>query len=64
MKEIRLTRGFLRKPINSVVILLSIVLVIEALSWSIGYSIKSDKMHKAGGFMHYVGLLVRSLIIS
>ncbi len=63
MKEIRLTRGFLSKPINSVLILLSIVLLIEALSWSIGYDIKAAKMQNAGGFLRYVGLWVRSLII-
>ena len=63
MKEIRLTRGFLSKPLNSVLILLSIVLLIEAVSWSIGYDIKVDKMVKAGGFLHYVGVLFRSLII-
>ncbi len=63
MKEIRLTRDFLRKPINSVLILLSIVLLIEALSWSIGYDIKAAKVQKAGGFLDYVGLWTRSLII-
>ena len=63
MKEIRLTRDFLRKPINSVLILLSIVLTIEALSWSIGYDIKAAKMQRAGGFLLYIGLWVRSLII-
>lgn len=63
MKEIRLTRGFLRKPINSVLILLSIVLLIEALSWSIGYDIKAHKVQIAGGFVHYAGVLLRSLIL-
>jgi len=42
---------------------MSIVLLIEALSWSIGYDIKADKMQRAGGYMHYVGLLPRSLIL-
>lgn len=63
MKEIRLTRGFLSKPINSVLILMSIVLLIEALSWSIGYDIKADKVQKAGGYVHYVGVLLRSFIL-
>ena len=63
MKEIRLTRDFLRKPINSVLILMSIVLLIEALSWSIGYDIKASKVHKAGGFIHYAGVLLRSMVI-
>ncbi|ADB41938.1 LytTR family DNA-binding domain-containing protein [Spirosoma linguale] len=63
MKEIQLTRGFLRKPTNSVLILLSIVLLIEALSWSIGYDIKAHKVQEAGGYWHYVSLLLRSLIV-
>ncbi|MFD2936039.1 LytTR family DNA-binding domain-containing protein [Spirosoma flavum] len=63
MKEIRLTRGFLSKPLNSVLILLSITVLIEAVSWSIGYDIKSYKMQRAGGFLHYTGLLFRSMVI-
>lgn len=63
MKEIRITRNFLKNPVNSVLILLSLVLLIEALSWSIGYQIKVDKMYKAGGFLQYLLVLVRSLVI-
>ena len=63
MKELRITRNFLKNPINSVLILLSIVLLIEALSWSIGYNIKVDKMHNAGGFLQYVFTLVRAFVI-
>lgn len=63
MKEIQLTRGFLRKPINGVLILLSIVSLIEALSWSIGYNIKAYKVQEAGGYLHYVSLLLRSFFI-
>lgn len=63
MKEIRLTRSFLSKPINSVVILFSIVVLIEAVSWSIGYDIKAEKVEKAGGYFHYVWLFLRAAII-
>ena len=42
---------------------MSLVLLIEALSWSIGYKIKVDKMYKAGGFLQYLLILVRSLIV-
>lgn len=58
MKEIRLTRSFLRNPLSSVIILLSIVLLVEALSWSIGFRIKAVKMEQAGGLTNYVGLLM------
>ncbi|GAB2529539.1 LytTR family DNA-binding domain-containing protein [Spirosoma aerophilum] len=63
MKEIRLTRSFLSKPINSVIILFSIIVLIEAISWSIGYDIKAKKVEQAGGFFHYVGLFLRVFII-
>lgn len=63
MREIRLTRSFLRNPLSSVIILLSVVLLVEALSWSIGYSIKSTKMDQAGGLASYVGLLLFVFII-
>jgi two-component system LytT family response regulator len=63
MKEIRLTRGFLSKPINSVIILFGIIVLIEAISWSIGYDIKAYKVEKAGGYFHYIGLFLRVFII-
>ncbi|MBC7568781.1 MAG: LytTR family transcriptional regulator DNA-binding domain-containing protein [Spirosoma sp.] len=63
MKEIRLTRSFLRNPLSSVMILLGLVLLMEALSWSIGYSIKSAKMDQAGGALPYIGLLISRLFI-
>jgi len=63
MKEIRLTRSFLSKPINSILILLGIILLIEAVSWSIGYAIKLEKVAQAGGFLSYVGLVVRVLFL-
>ena len=61
MKEIRITRGFLRKPFNSVIILLCIVVLIEAIGWSIGYSLKMAMVNKAGGGFAYLGALFRIL---
>jgi len=63
MKEIRLTRSFLRNPFSSVIILLSLVLLMEALSWSIGYTIKAAKMKVAGGALPYIGKLVTQLLV-
>ena len=63
MKEIRLTRSFLRNPFSSVIILLSVVLLVEALSWSIGFKIKSVKMEQAGGFANYIGLFLFVFIL-
>ncbi|GAB3784905.1 hypothetical protein GCM10028818_45610 [Spirosoma horti] len=63
MKEIRLTRGFLRKPVNSVIILFGIIVLIEAISWSIGYDIKANKVERAGGYFHYIGLFLRVFLI-
>ncbi|AKD57332.1 LytTR family DNA-binding domain-containing protein [Spirosoma radiotolerans] len=63
MKEIRLTRGFLNKPTNSVIILFSIIVLIEAISWSIGYDIKAHKVEKAGGYFYYVGVFLVKFLI-
>ncbi len=63
MKEIRLTRSFLRNPLSSVIILLGLVLLMEALSWSIGYNIKSAKMDQAGGTLPYIGLIISRFFV-
>ena len=63
MKEIRITRGFLKNPFNSVLILLSVVVLIEAVSWSIGYNLKLEIVNNTGGALQYIGLLIRSLFI-
>lgn len=63
MEEIRISRGFLKKPFSSVVILLSIVVLIEAVGWSIGYNLKVKIVDNAGGALSYIGKLVRSLFI-
>ena len=55
MKEIRLTRRFLSNPMNSVFILLSILVLIESVSWSIAYAIKLKHVQEAGGFILYTG---------
>ena len=63
MKEIRLTRSFLSNPMNSVFILLVIYLLIETISWSIGFRIKSGQVDQAGGFLHYIGLAFVNMLI-
>ena len=63
MKEIRVTRNFLENPFSSVIILLSIVVLIEAVSWSIGYNLKVRIVTDQGGPFQYISLLVRSLFI-
>lgn len=54
MKEIRLTRDFLKNPLNSVIILLSIVVLIEAVQWPIVYSQKLGMVQDAGGTLLYI----------
>ncbi|GAB4008366.1 hypothetical protein GCM10028808_14300 [Spirosoma migulaei] len=63
MKEIRLTRDFLKNPFNGVLILLGMVVLIEAVSWSIAYKLKIKLVYEEGGPFQYIGLLVRSLFI-
>lgn len=63
MKEIRITRAFLKKPYSSAIILLGIVVLIEAVGWSIGYSLKVNMVQKAGGALAYLGILFRGLYI-
>ncbi|GAB4049112.1 LytTR family DNA-binding domain-containing protein [Spirosoma litoris] len=63
MNEIRLTRAFLKNPLNSVFILLGVIALIEAVSWSIGYILKLQIVVDAGGPFQYVGILVSSLFI-
>lgn len=63
MKEICLTRNFLRKPINGVLILLSIYLLLEATSWSVGFQIKLMQMNQRGGLLIYVGHLISTMLL-
>lgn len=63
MKEIRLTRDYLKNPLNSVIILLSIVVLIEAVSWSIGYTIKLKLVQDAGGVLYYISRVVKGLLL-
>jgi hypothetical protein len=48
---------------NSVIILLSLLLFVELISWSIGYRIKLEKLTKAGGFLNYVWLLIQVMVV-
>jgi two-component system LytT family response regulator len=63
MKEIRLTKSFLRNPMNSVYILLVIYLLLEAASWSIGSDIKVARVQEAGGFLKYIGRVSREMLL-
>ena len=63
MKEIRLTRDYLKNPLNSVIILLCIVGLIEAVGWSIGYTIKLEQVQRAGGVVHYMSRLLGGLFL-
>lgn len=63
MKEIRLTRSFLNKPINSVFILLGIYLLLEAVSWSIGLQIKLVNLNQRGGLLNYVVHLISNMLV-
>ena len=63
MKEIRLTRSFLRNPMNSVYILLVIYLLLEAVSWTIGSDIKVARVQEAGGFLKYIGRVSRDMLL-
>lgn len=63
MNAIRVTRSFLRKPLNSALILVGIVLLIEAVKWSVAYGPMLRLATKVGGFSYYAGVLTRSIII-
>lgn len=63
MKEIRLTRSFLRKPMNSAFIVLGIYLMLEAVSWSIGFRVKLIHVNQRGGLLNYVAHLIRTMLV-
>lgn len=63
MKEIRLTRSFLRRPINSVFILLGIYLLLEGVSWTIGFRTKLIHLHRLGGLLSYIVYVVRAMLV-
>ncbi|WP_461090338.1 LytTR family DNA-binding domain-containing protein [Spirosoma gilvum] len=63
MKEIQITRAFLKKPFNSVLVLLSIVALVEAVGWSVASPAKISKVAKAGGGLHYIGVLISQLFL-
>lgn len=63
MKEIRLTRNFLRNPMNSVYILLSIYILLESVSWSIASTIKVAQVEEAGGYLKYIGRVSREILL-
>lgn len=63
MKEIHITRNFLSKPANSLYIMLGIVGIYEAVSWSIGYKIKLQHVVNEGGVFLYIIHFLKSIII-
>jgi hypothetical protein len=63
MEAVKLTRSFLKKPLNSVYLMLGVILLIEGFGWTATYHAKIDKVNQYGGFIPYLSLLVRSLIL-
>ncbi|GAB2604846.1 LytTR family DNA-binding domain-containing protein [Spirosoma areae] len=63
MKEIRITRDFLKKPFSSVIILLCIVVLIQAVAWSIAYNTQIKIVSDKGGWIQYIGVIVRGLFM-
>lgn len=63
MREIRLNRNFLRKPINSVLILLGIYLLLEAVAWTIGFQTKLTHMNRHGGMLSYIAFVFRTMLV-
>ena len=63
MYAVQLKRTFLKKPQNSVYLLMGVVLLIEGLSWTSDYPGKLAILNRHGGFWQYFGMLFRGLII-
>ena len=63
MKEIRITRAFLKKPFSSAIILLCVVVLIEAVGWSVASPAKLEKVNRVGGLVPYLSKLVQDLLI-
>lgn len=60
MKEIRVTRAFLKKPIPNSLILLSIVILLHAVGWLMDYKFKLEFIQKAGGIFNYILVIIIS----
>lgn len=63
MKEIVLKRSFLKNPINSIVIMVTIALLLEGFTWAATFDRKFAFVQRMGGTFNYVSLMVRSLIL-
>ena len=63
MNEIRLTKSFLRNPMNSIFILLGIYALIEAAGWTVGFKLKLEKVHDLGGPIKYIGLVFGTILL-
>lgn len=61
-EKIHLRRSFLRNPINSIGILLTIALLFEGFSWAAGYNIKMAYLQHVGGIWMYVGRILQNMI--
>ncbi|GAB4028383.1 hypothetical protein GCM10028773_62370 [Spirosoma koreense] len=48
---------------NSVFILLSIYLLLEAVSWTLAFQTKLTYLHDQGGLLNYIGKVVRTMLI-
>jgi two-component system, LytTR family, response regulator len=63
MTAVQLDRTFLKKPLNSVYLLMGVVLLVEGLAWTSAYSVKIGILTKHGGFWPYISILFRGLIL-
>lgn len=63
MVAVQLNRTFLRKPLNSVYLLIGVVLLIEGLSWTVNYPGKLKLLVRHGGLWEYLGMSFRGLIL-
>ena len=63
MKELYLTRTFLRKPLYSVGLFIGLLLLVEGLAWTVSYNAKINIVTHLGGFASYISVLLRSYIL-
>ncbi|QKZ12029.1 LytTR family DNA-binding domain-containing protein [Spirosoma sp. KUDC1026] len=63
MEAVKLTRSFLKKPLYSVYLLLGVVLLVEGIGWTATYHAKIDRVNTYGGFIPYLGILLRGFFI-
>jgi uncharacterized membrane protein len=63
MKEIHLTRTFLRKPLYGVTLFVGLLLLVEGLAWTVSYNAKFSNLTRLGGLLPYVSMIFRGYIL-